>query len=542
MHTLPKVPGTKVRGTTYHLNIPVPVALRAEYGGREVLEGTLRTSDPKDAERQVRARKAEFDSRLASKRFRADQARLLAALDPTDRALVEELGGPAGLMAEVRRLRDSVAFVTAAMPGSPDPIGADPLDVEEDSRTLRLARARDVAGLTAEIGEDTGEVRRVKAVAEALGEKVPPAPDFMSEGGTGLRDLSLRFADARSYTSKNRDSLAYTVRRWIEFHGDVPLEKLTRKHLADFDLAATKLPVARIPARLPMREAVALAQREGLQPISEKVRERLILHLMQMMTFALNKGDVATNPWVDYKMDRAKVKVAVRRKLKRKPFTPAQVSTVLAHVAANMDRRTMDWWLPAFAAFTGATREELRQLTLKNVMEVEGVLCIQITDEDEHQTVKNEHRFRVLPVPQAVLRMGFADYVAERRTAGGTMLWMEFFHDKRKNVTLREVRPDPDGRYTEGYGDRFSRKVLVPLGIKTKELVFHSFRHSWTDAAREAHIPDAIRRLLAGRVDEGSDSVEAGYGGRDLIHAKVKGLEEVARYVVAAEALRPATV
>ena len=53
MHTLPKVPGTKVRGTTYHLNIPIPADFRADYGGKRVLEGTLRTSDPSTARIEV---------------------------------------------------------------------------------------------------------------------------------------------------------------------------------------------------------------------------------------------------------------------------------------------------------------------------------------------------------------------------------------------------------------------------------------------------------------------------------------------------------
>ncbi|MBJ2150679.1 hypothetical protein [Paracoccus sp. IB05] len=107
-----------------------------------------------------------------------------------------------------------------------------------------------------------------------------------------MRTLAEAFARAKSYTVQNTEALNYTVRRWIEFHGDVPLTKLTRLHLSEFDAAAADLPSTfpKAEKALPMREAIAArAARDGAQ-ISFKTRTRLVTHLKAMAAFACAKG------------------------------------------------------------------------------------------------------------------------------------------------------------------------------------------------------------------------------------------------------------
>lgn len=107
------------------------------------------------------------------------------------------------------------------------------------------------------------------------------------------------------------------------------------------------------------------------------------------------------------------------------------------------------------------------------------------------------------------------------------MLFLENFTNNRtKAKALQEVRLNERGRYTETYGERFSRYVRTPLKLTDEGLVFHSFRHSWTDAARRAKIDPEIRRLIAGRLD-GEDATESGYGGADLLQDKLQAMISV---------------
>jgi hypothetical protein len=114
--SLPKVPGTKIRGSTYHLNLPVPVTLQPDYDGQKIMRRSLRTADSREAERQVRAQRAEFDATLLRRRMRADRDRLIAALAPEDKAFLAEVGGPEGLLTELKSLRTQAAYTPGVTP------------------------------------------------------------------------------------------------------------------------------------------------------------------------------------------------------------------------------------------------------------------------------------------------------------------------------------------------------------------------------------------------------------------------------------------
>jgi integrase len=516
--TLAKVSGTKIRGGVYHLNIAIPPEIRHLHLGRALLTGTLKTADPKVAAKGVTLARAQLIQQVEETARSADLNARLAELTPDQRALYDRAGGLEGLLEVFQRTRKALAFFAASDPSTmadTDEIPPDPLELEMAAAEHRAASA------ALEVS-----ARREAKTLRALGQKVDiPGGDL-----TGLAELADSFIRAKSYTIQNADSLRYTVRRWTEFHGDQPLANLTRAHLAEFDDAARDLPVAREWLKKPMRAAVAAAKKGNLDRVSYKVRERLITHLKALSAFALDKGALAVDPWAGYRIDKPKEKVSDSKAQKVAGFTPAEVKAILAHVAATAHADTADHWLPMLSAYSGARREELGQLRVEDVLTGGNIPALRITDEGEDQKVKNAHSLRTIPIPPVCIERGFLDFVARRRQAGGTMLFLEEYTDKRHQKTLREMTPDPRGRLTEVYGGRFSRKVLAPLGIKTKGQGFHALRHSWTDAARRAKIDPEIRRLIAGRL-EGEDATEAGYGGGDLLAEKLEALIKVAGYV-----------
>ncbi|MBZ4023385.1 hypothetical protein CKO11_13045 [Rhodobacter sp. TJ_12] len=517
---LAKVAGTKIRGGTYHLNISIPPEIRHLHKGRALLTGTLKTADPKVAANEVIRARAQLLEQVEEMARSADVNARLAELPPDQRALYDRAGGLEGLLEAFQSTQTARAFLAAgdlSTMTDTEEFPPDPLEIELAAAEHRAASAA-----------LEGIARREAKTLRALGEKVEvPGGDL-----SGVAELAEAFIRAKEYTIQNAESVRYTVRRWIEFHGDQPLAKLSRAHLAEFDDAARDLPVAREWLKKPMRTAVAAAQKGNLDRVSYKVRERLINHLKALSAFALNKGALTVDPWVGYKIDKPKGKIAEASTQKRKGFPPEQVKAILAYVAATTHADTADHWLPMLSAYSGARREELGQLLVEDVLTGGDIPALRITDEDEVQKVKNEHSLRVIPVPPVCIERGFLDFVARRRQAGGAMLFLEEYTDKRHQKTLREMTPDSRGRLTEIYGGRFSRKVLAPLGIKTKGQGFHALRHSWTDAARRAKIDPEIRRLIAGRLD-GEDATEARYGSSDLLTEKLEALKQVAKFVEA---------
>jgi hypothetical protein len=61
---------------------------------------------------------------------------------------------------------------------------------------------------------------------------------------------------------------------------------------------------------------------------------------------------------------------------------------------------------------------------------------------------------------------GFEEFVVRRCQVGEKMLFLENFTDSRtKGKAVREVQVNGRGRFTETYGERFSRNVRKPLNL-----------------------------------------------------------------------------
>lgn len=95
--TLPKIEGTiQLRGR-YHAKLRVPQEIWELWDGKEIFQKSLRTSDPKTAEKEIRALKAIMDAQVEASK--ADQGvKALARNLPADqRALLDRAGGLEGL-------------------------------------------------------------------------------------------------------------------------------------------------------------------------------------------------------------------------------------------------------------------------------------------------------------------------------------------------------------------------------------------------------------------------------------------------------------
>ncbi|WP_295074642.1 site-specific integrase [Tabrizicola sp.] len=528
----PKVAGTQVRGSTYHFNLPIPKAIQASYPAfpAGIMRGTLRTSDPKEAEKQVREQRVIFDRKVKEAHRLADRDRILGTLGQEDRDLLAEIGGPERLLDTIRSYRMQAAF-TLAGAGAETALTRATTDTPE--HVLRVAEAVEARESEAVIATLTGETRRLKRVADAIGEKVPAPPKGIDESGDGIHALAEAFTKAKGWTVQNREDLMRTVRRWVELHGDMPVTKWERRHLDQFDEVLTGFPLTNDHElrKLTIRKAVERAERDKLPLISPKVRTRYSDHMKSLSKYALNQaGLTQADPFAGFQARKPKEKFSTQNEQKTLPFTPEQVGKIIDQSRSTYDSDLIDHWLPLLAAYLGARREELGQMLVSNVRLVGNIHVIEITDDDPAQKVKNKHSMRVVPLPTPIIEAGFLDLVDRRRKAGGHFLFLEDVKDKQKRVHRGEVEPDKRGRLTERYGHRFARKVRDPLKLKQPGLVFHSLRHSWTDAARRAKIDKETRRLIAGRLD-GEDPTEAGYGGDDLLAEKLEALERVAKYV-----------
>jgi integrase len=175
----------------------------------------------------------------------------------------------------------------------------------------------------------------------------------------------------------------------------------------------------------------------------------------------------------------------------------------------NTIKRDAKYWLPLLALFTGCRRDEMVQARVSDVKEQGGIHFLHITtvsdDGGRQKKVKTASSRRKVPFHKAIVNAGFLDYVYDLRERGELYLFPEI------DQTARE----PAGAFGKWF-DRFCGRlakinnIAAGRGIDAPTRTFHSYRHTFKRACRDAGISKDIHDELTGHA--GSNDVGGDYG------------------------------
>ncbi len=140
-------------------------------------------------------------------------------------------------------------------------------------------------------------------------------------------------------------------------------------------------------------------------------------------------------------------------------------------------------------------------------------------DENLGQRIKSQSARRFVPIHPELERLGFIALTEKLRVSGGIRLFPE-------------LRPDGTG-YFSGHFSKWFARYLDRIGIISPKITFHSFRHSFADALRQADISPERQDMLGGwkrttstrgvygsglRAELYGDICKISYPGLDLTH------------------------
>jgi integrase len=192
----------------------------------------------------------------------------------------------------------------------------------------------------------------------------------------------------------------------------------------------------------------------------------------------------------------------------RRPFSVEQLTRIFSaplYTGCKDDRsgyaqpgpkvvRRGRFWVPLLSLFSGCRMNELCQLAVDDVVERDGVPVILIKpDPEAGQTVKTEAGRRVVPVHPELARCGFLKHVEAARKARHDRLFPELKQDRR-------------GYYSDHFQKWFSRFV-AKAGARAPRTSFHSFRHNFRDALREANVSRDATLALGGWSAGGTEEI-----------------------------------
>jgi len=207
----------------------------------------------------------------------------------------------------------------------------------------------------------------------------------------------------------------------------------------------------------------------------------------------------------------------VARRDKRLPFSTGQLQTIFSaplysgcrddghgYAEPGPERpRNARFWIPLLSMFGGLRLNEACQLDVSDIRRIDSVDCFAITERSESEQtdkrLKTASSERIVPIHAMLIDLGFMDFVCQRKRAGETKLFAE-------------VGMGATGYRSTTFSAWF-RRFVAKAGADSPKTCFHSFRHGFRDALREARIDRDIALALGGwSAGSSSTSVSDAYG------------------------------
>jgi hypothetical protein len=257
----------------------------------------------------------------------------------------------------------------------------------------------------------------------------------------------------------------------------------------------------------PLPDQIAEAKRLGLPTLAPKtINDRYLAGLGSLFRFARQRGWMAVNPMEGFQA-REEVAAADRRepfgadRLKvlfgSSPWTPSD---------KGCDGKPIRYWGPLLALYHGLRLGEIAGLEVGHVA-TDGCQPMLLLRAGQRQ-LKTASARRDIPVHPEMLRLGFMGYVKERRKQA-----------KTGELLFAGEAAYARQQWGRGLGDWFVRKVRS-LKLEGRKLTFHSLRHDFRDALREAEVQGGLADYIMGHSQEG---MGAQYGSSRPSLARLRG-------------------
>lgn len=310
---------------------------------------------------------------------------------------------------------------------------------------------------------------------------------------------------------KTLDEYQAVIIRFIELFGDLPVNQVDRQVIQNFHMALHKMPSKGGGIRsMNARDQIAKAEVEGLPTLTATTIKNRLRILSSVLGFAVNLGIIPENPVVTSGVAKRLSKVISKgaSSRRRKDYLLDELKVIFKSQAfteegwspPKKDLGRALYWMPLLAIYTGARREELAQLFVRDVkVSPEGVHYLSILeaeddDETSGRTVKTQGSRRSVPLHQDLLELGFLGYLEGL---------------PEDDQLFPALTPTASGWYGKTFGKHWERYLREVVKLDSPAKPSHGFRHAFKTLSRSVGIPEDVHDALTGHSD---GSVSRGYG------------------------------
>lgn len=272
----------------------------------------------------------------------------------------------------------------------------------------------------------------------------------------------------------------------------------------------------------------AFYHKNALKPRTQKkylgLLKTIITHgikneLIETDPFPIGAYEIAARKGEDEDSKVRPYKTNELQKLFKAPLYTGMHSTHRPYTQGYVIEKNHRFWLPLISLFTGMRETEIIQLATDDIQSEDGIYHIRVTNDKAYQKLKTPKSKRLIPIHPELVRCGLMEYwndIKQKKYAGITKhgSYMLFPEVKANNKEKRLAKS-----FSQFFG-RFCNE----RGLNDPTTNFHSFRHTFKDACREAGIPRDLHDRLTGHTDA---SVSASYGKGFSVQQLAKELQKI---------------
>ncbi len=360
----------------------------------------------------------------------------------------------------------------------------------------------------------SSEVARNPRVEDKLSHVFDAWARWTSDTDGDSRDVRKRIGEYRA-----------TINRFIELLGDLPVGRIKRKTVEEFQSLLRRLPSKGDGIRaLSAPEQLAKADALDLPRLSTVTVKNRLMALSAILSYAVRMEYLDENPVTASGITQqlAKVSNKAARTAPRKSYTNSELIQIFSSAVFRDEwappRASFGkawFWLPLLLCYSGARREEIAQMRAREVRQSEdGIWYLDLMstpDEDatDERTMKTLGSHRAVALHPDLIELGFLTYAAELPQDG---------------QLFPSLTPNPDGWYGHNFGKRWGEYLKKVVDLQSPVRPAHGFRHAFKTMCREVGIPEEIHDAMTGH-DNGSISRK--YGERQLLHIQREHLSRL---------------
>lgn len=344
------------------------------------------------------------------------------------------------------------------------------------------------------------EVVQPMAITAAPG--LPSTPEAPPTVVRRLEDALARWRANRGLkpgdVDKTYDEWKLAVARFVDVHGDLPLERITRPMIVEFRDYMRGMPTrpAKAIAALSVREQVAIAENDNLRTLAPASVKKHITAISSLLEIAAVEQEwIAKNVAKNIDVADAAYVGDERDRLSDADMRTIYGSRYLTDPDACDD--TM-FWIMFMAPFQGARPGEHCKLRPDDVLYEDGVPTVRIRRRRGQtrgaETARRGTRQKTIssirdtPLHWILEEGGFMDFVEIQKARGAEWLFSDLDADK--------------------YGDRYKflsrriNRILDELGINATDKAFYSTRHTNKRETRRKRVTEQSADQIAGHVND----------------------------------------